>query len=136
MCRRRGDCHFERFKAVSWIERYRKDVVSFLRLDNILERVNPAYGKTVWTVWSMSFDRIKTKDPLAPDLLRSIYSPFGQHISHHHPQDILGLVDLFPARSVDVALNRQRNFSLIYRTIRSDARDGGCTDGRGQDYTI
>ena len=114
MCRRRGDCHFERFKAVSWIERYRKDVVSFLKLDNILERVNPAYGKTVWTVWSMSFDRIKAKDPLAPDILRSIAlhpDNIPTIFSRHYPQNMLGLMDPLSARSVDPALNRQRNLS-------------------------
>ena len=36
------------------LERYRKDVVSYLRLDDMLELTNSAYGKTVWTVWSVS----------------------------------------------------------------------------------
>ena len=32
------------------LERYCKNVVSYLKLDNILELTNSAYGKTVWAV--------------------------------------------------------------------------------------
>jgi hypothetical protein len=110
------------------LERYCKNVVSYLKLDNMLEQLtNSAYGKTVWTVWSISFDRIKAKDPLAADLLRFFALLHPDIISVifflHHSQNVLGLVDSLSARSVDIVLNRLCDFSLIYRTIRSDASD-------------
>src|SRR6516162_4442452 len=145
------------------LERYCKNVVSYLKLDNMLELTNSPYGKTVWTVWSISFDRIKAKDPLAADLLRSFALLHPDTIPVifflHHSQNVLGLVDPLSARSVDIVLNRLCDFSLIYRTIRSDASDEDpakdtfaihrlvrtvvqlnteptCTDGGGQDYAI
>ena len=167
------------------LERYRKDVVSYLRLDDMLELTNSAYGKTVWTVWSVSIafgDALRPapkmtpsrpkiipsrprhlpetsaspppcsrrfpplllpgfvhavrcphsiasrpKDPLAADLLRSIALLHPDTIPVifflHHSQNVLGLVDPLSARSVDIVLNHLCDFSLIYRTIRSDASD-------------
>ena len=110
-----------------YLESYKKDTGFYLRFDDMLEQASAASRKTVWTVWNISIARIKVKDPLAADLLRSIVLLHPDNIPsvffQRHSKAILGTDDHPLKTSVNLALKRLRDFSLIHRTILKEASD-------------
>lgn len=113
----------EGLRPTELLENYKKDPAGYLNLEDIQRATGSAYGKTVLTVWNVSFDRIKNKDPLAASLLRSFAFLYPDDIPFAlfdcHAQAILELGSAPTHRSSSAAVNMLRDFSLIRRTIRN-----------------
>ena len=118
-----GACmEMENLTPSEFLESYKKNPADYLDLEDVQTATGSTYEKTVLTVWRISFDRIKSKDPLAASLLRSFAFLYPDDIPfalfNRHAGVILGLDDAPTSRSLNAAINRLLNFSLVRRTIR------------------
>ncbi|RUS25129.1 P-loop containing nucleoside triphosphate hydrolase protein [Jimgerdemannia flammicorona] len=63
----------EKCTPTEFLRKYENKSEAYLNPANyVQERMGKDGGKTVFTVWEVSFDRIKNKDPLAASLIQSI----------------------------------------------------------------
>ena len=105
-----------------FLEKYKNRPADYLGLT---QTSSSDYEKTVSSVWNVSFDRIKDKDPLAAGLLRSIAFVYPDNIPlalfKHHAQTILDLSDAPSWPSLSAAIKLLGDFSLVRRTVRKDS---------------
>src|SRR5262249_47724034 len=117
----------ERMTPSQYLESFKEDTRFHLGLDDTLDPKSATNRKAVGTVWNISFERIKTKNSLAADLLRSIALFYPDNIPsllfHRHLQTVLSLDNHQSVMSVKSTLKCLRDFSLIHRTVLTDARD-------------
>lgn len=117
----------ERLSPYKFLIKYKEDQAGYLNLEDIQKQTGNTYGKTVLTVWSVSFDRISKNNPLAARLLQSFAFLYFDDIPfvlfERHAQRILGLPDTPLGRSLNVAVNHLSNFSLVRRTFRDNVDD-------------
>ena len=118
-----GACmEMEKMEPAEFLKSFKEDPSDYLDLSDIQKETGSKYGKTVLTVWKVSFDLIKGKDSLAAKLLESFaflypdYIPFA--LFEHNAKTILALDKAPTRRSLNIAINRLRDFSLVRRTIR------------------
>src|SRR5271170_896528 len=117
-----------------FLENYNASPRHYLHLDNVREAVGSSYNHTVMTVWNMSFERIKYKNPLAVRLLRTIaflapdnipVALFKLHRDMIFTPGPSELVDAPWEQLVDKAIVVIRKYSLVRR--------GRCASNAGEE---
>src|SRR5579862_9590160 len=109
---------------IEFLENYKKNSTKYLDPDlYIQERIGNGDGKTVFTVWDVSFDRIKLKNPLAISLIQAIAFLYPDNISlklfgEHRSQVIFQSNGTISPDDLNLAVQILEDFSLIRRTTR------------------
>ncbi|RUS34056.1 hypothetical protein BC938DRAFT_482652 [Jimgerdemannia flammicorona] len=117
----------ERCKPTEFLENYKNNMEIYLDPDiDVQDRIGNNYGKTIFTVWNVSFDRIKDKNPMASRLIQSIAFLYADNIPlalfEHHAQMIFELDKTVPPGILKRAAQMLADFSFVQRITHRDSK--------------
>ncbi|RUS31740.1 hypothetical protein BC938DRAFT_477194 [Jimgerdemannia flammicorona] len=116
----------ERCTPTEFLMNYQNNIEEYLDPDDVQDRIGDNYGKTVFTVWEVSFDRIKKKNSMAASLIQSIAFLYPDNIPlalfEHCVQANFKLNKTVPSSTLKRAAQLLTDFSLVRRITPKDRK--------------